>query len=301
MNCKICKEILIKPIEIKESMFGTWESFKYAHCAKCKCLQIIDIPANLQSYYKSDYYSWSQLPQKPNNKEISKLERSIASTTFNPHDRYSFFGTLKIAKEAKILDIGCGNGFFLFPLQYLGYKNLTGLDPFIEKNIHYSESYKVLKDEISNLKDQYDFIFLNHSFEHIPDQNKTMSELKKILNPNGAIILRVPLSDGFAYEEYQQFWWQLDPPRHLYLHSKGSIQFLADQSQLKVSKIIYDSTDVQFLHSELIKQGHPIMDHHKVIKKNLKTKMSKVYNKYRANKLNKKQKGDQAAFIITHA
>jgi len=39
----------------------------------------------------------------------------------------------------------------------------------------------------------YDFVFASHVLEHIPDDDRAISELRRILKPNGIAILPVPL------------------------------------------------------------------------------------------------------------
>lgn len=63
-----------------------------------------------------------------------------------------------------------------------------------------------VKADICNLpfKDnQFDYIFCNHVLEHIPDDNKAMSELFRVLAPNGIGIFQIPLdlSREFTFED----------------------------------------------------------------------------------------------------
>ena len=63
-----------------------------------------------------------------------------------------------------------------------------------------------IKADICNLpfKDnQFDYIFCNHVLEHIPDDNKAMSELFRVLAPNGIGIFQIPqdLSREFTFED----------------------------------------------------------------------------------------------------
>jgi ubiquinone/menaquinone biosynthesis C-methylase UbiE len=39
----------------------------------------------------------------------------------------------------------------------------------------------------------YDFVFASHVLEHIPDDEKAISEIRRILKPNGIAILPVPI------------------------------------------------------------------------------------------------------------
>ena len=64
-----------------------------------------------------------------------------------------------------------------------------------------------VKADICNLpfKDnEFDYIFCNHVLEHIPDDNKAMSELFRVLAPNGIGVFQIPqdLSREFTFEDY---------------------------------------------------------------------------------------------------
>jgi SAM-dependent methyltransferase len=303
-TCRICNNSESnKEFKLKEFMFGTNEEFNYFQCGKCGCLQISEIPEDLSKYYKNAYYSYSKVDEVfyqtvEGLKKLKKITRSINSTQLNTHDNYSFFGVLGITKKDKVLDIGCGSGFFFYPLKNLGY-NVTGADPFNQEKISYKNGFIVNNLYINQITDKYDFIFLNHSFEHIPDQAQTMIDLKKILTTNGKIVIRIPLSDSYCFEHYKESWWQLDPPRHLYLHSKKSMQELCNKQGLKLNKIIYDSTRAQFLHSEMIQEGYSLLEQAKIKKNKIKLSFLKKFYKYKAAKLNKSLSGDQAAFIIS--
>jgi SAM-dependent methyltransferase len=69
-----------------------------------------------------------------------------------------------------------------------------------QKNIDYTTTdlFSPLADvkaDICNLPFQdnaYDYIFCNHVLEHIPDDSKAMSELFRVLKPNGMAILQIP-------------------------------------------------------------------------------------------------------------
>lgn len=70
--------------------------------------------------------------------------------------------------NSKILDVGCGVGNYLLALKRIGFKNLIGVDPYINKEITDGD-VKIYKKTINELTDsqKHDFIMFNHSFEHI--------------------------------------------------------------------------------------------------------------------------------------
>ncbi len=59
--------------------------------------------------------------------------------------------------------------------------------------------------DILNIKapdNSYDTIICYHVLEHIIDDMKAISELKRILKPGGKLILQTPFKEGDIYEDY---------------------------------------------------------------------------------------------------
>jgi SAM-dependent methyltransferase len=46
----------------------------------------------------------------------------------------------------------------------------------------------------------YDFVYASHVLEHVPDDEKAISEIRRILKPNGMAILPVPIYSGKTVE-----------------------------------------------------------------------------------------------------
>jgi hypothetical protein len=98
--------------------------------------------------------------------------------------------------------------------------------------------------------------------------------------------------DSYAWEKYGVHWYQIDAPRHFYLHTKKSMELLANKTGFKIHKIIYDANDYQFIFSEQYLQNKnikaPILFNKKQIK----------HWRKQAAQLNNIEQGDQACFIL---
>ncbi|RAK02002.1 methyltransferase family protein [Larkinella arboricola] len=314
MTCRICgSEGEKKYFTVKEMMLGTREAFVYFQCDQCECLQIQDIPDDLSRYYPQDYNGFE--PPKANlfqgingfikkNKYLASLfpdkDSFRAFKVLFPARQYDILGSLSLSLNTRILDVGSGRGAFLYPLYELGMKNVQGVDPFIPETITYPNGYKIEKNYIQHVKGKWDIIMYNHSFEHVPDPLENLKAVYALLEPTGYCIIRIPTVSSYAWEHYGTNWFQLDAPRHLYLHSVKSIQVLLAQADLTLKKIIYDSTSAQFTNSEKYKNDIGLYeDASRLYAGFLDRKIKKVEYARRANQLNKEGRGDQAAFIIT--
>ena len=90
--------------------------------------------------------------------------------------------------ESKIVEIGCGKGFFLERMRE-NHFHITGFDPAYE-----GENPNIIKDYFS---DQYsnldaDLIVLRHVLEHVPDPLVFLHSIAKALNYTGKIYIEVP-------------------------------------------------------------------------------------------------------------
>lgn len=55
--------------------------------------------------------------------------------------------------------------------------------------------------QINQKSDNFDFIICYHILEHVLDDNKAISELYRVLKPNGKVYIQTPFKDGNIYED----------------------------------------------------------------------------------------------------
>ena len=76
----------------------------------------------------------------------------------------------------------------------------------------------------------YDFVFASHVLEHIPDDQKAISEIRRILKPNGIAILPVPI-DSENTIEYPE------PNPHEFYHVRAPGMDYFDRYERHFSKV----------------------------------------------------------------
>lgn len=300
----------------REMMFGLRDEFEYFQCASCGCLQIGEVPADLSKYYPADYYSFHQpVNTRPHSafKYLLKRQRlkySLGEKTFlgrfftRVYEKPWFIDWLTKARvkiDDSILDVGCGDGFLLGELQDAGFRHLTGIDPSIERDICYANGVRLLKQRLEDVEGQFDFIMLHMSFEHLPNPLSDLRQLYRLLKPKRSVLIRIPVVPCYAWREYGVNWVQLDPPRHLYIHTAESIKLLADQVGFEVTDIVYDSTEFQFWGSEQYLRDIPLRSENSYSENPEGSSFSQeqidLY-KAKAGELNKVNDGDQACFYL---
>jgi 2-polyprenyl-3-methyl-5-hydroxy-6-metoxy-1,4-benzoquinol methylase len=96
-----------------------------------------------------------------------------------------------------------------------------------------------------------------HVLEHVPDIHAEIKELKRLIKPNGAIVIAVPNFNSYDANHYKDFWAAYDVPRHLWHFSRQSIKVLFEREKLQLIKtvpMVFDAFYVSLL-SEKYKTG----------------------------------------------
>ena len=238
--CRICENTEHNTTyEVREMMLGLRDMHTYFECAECGCLQIANVPDNIQEYYPNeDYYSYDAVKAVTGIKgKLIKMRDRYAATgscfvgrliqRIQPHDKLPSLRHASVSLDSKILDVGCGAGHLLHSMQEAGFKNLLGIDPFNAKELNYDNGLNIQAKSIHDMNGQneWDLIMFNHSFEHVFDQHDVLEKVMTLLKPSGICMIRIPTVTSWAWRSYGVDWVQLDAPRHLFLHSLQIRQF----------------------------------------------------------------------------
>lgn len=232
--CKICgAEGEFETYRVREMMQGTKEEFIYFACGQCKCLQIEKIPENLGDYYGENYYSMQV-------EEFSDISFDVP-----------------VASMSKVLDVGCGAGAWLLQKAALGWGNLYGCDPFLEHDRNYGDRVQIRSCSIHEMEGTgtFDIIQMSDSFEHMTDPLEALRSARRLLKDDGILYMTIPTWPNVAFDKYGTHWYQLDAPRHLFLHSKESLNYLAKAAGMVVFDRKYNSNYGQFVRSFFYQHG----------------------------------------------
>ncbi len=206
---------------------------------------------NLGKYYDSEDY----ISHTDNKRSLfEKLYHFIKSIALN--NKLNLINSLQ-PNKGKILDIGAGTGDFLSVAKSNGWQTI-GVEPSDRaKSIAINKGVSFV-DETSELEDHsFDVISMWHVLEHVPDLDKQIKELKRLLKPTGTLIIAVPNFKSFDAKHYEKFWAAFDVPIHFWHFSKTAIKLLFEKEEMKLEKVLpmkFDSFYVSLL-SEKYKSG----------------------------------------------
>ena len=208
----------------------------------------------LPEYYKSEDYISHTDSKRNLFEKVYHVVRTISlKKKLNLINSFS-------SQDKKLLDVGCGTGDFLETAQHNSW-NISGIEPNEEARGIANKKTNNSVFEIEQLlkfdANSFDVITLWHVLEHLPNLEDHIAVFKKLLKPNGTLLIAVPNYISYDAKHYKQFWAAYDVPRHLWHFNQASISKLVSKQLLEVEKVKpmwFDSFYVSML-SEKYKSG----------------------------------------------
>ena len=128
-----------------------------------------------------------------------------------------------------LLDIGAGTGDFLAVANQNGWQTI-GIEPNDKaKKIAQNKGVELIEATSLLTDHSIDVITMWHVLEHVPNVENQIKELKRLLKPNGSIIIAVPNFNAYDAKYYDSYWAAFDVPRHLWHFSKKAIKALFER------------------------------------------------------------------------
>lgn len=213
-NCPICSCPQAEVLHTMNFTLATGSllpaTYAVVSCNQCGFVYA-NTPAN-QTVYDEYYANYSKYedPAIASGGGHTLIDAQRIDETFSLLEQYI------PNKQAKILDIGCGNGWLLKNLQQRGYNNVHGIDPsmacidYLNNYITGGGNYMLRLSEIyanSQTLGKYDFIILSHVLEHVADLHTAIRSIWSILAKNGSVYIEVPDASRYISHNVVPFYY----------------------------------------------------------------------------------------------
>jgi len=153
--------------------------------------------------------------------------------------RYIFECGLK--NDSVFLDLGCGSCYLLNYFSHIFSFNFVGMDisPIalrIARQRFYEAKFKLFTGNSLSLSiksESIDIAFMNHIIEHfdLSDSEKVLSEVRRVLKPNGFLIINTPDKTSLCWRLYKIFRDREETHFHEF-EKKEFLQFLLKYFQV---------------------------------------------------------------------
>lgn len=235
ITCLVCGSTSLSKELTCKDFVATGETFDLHRCGQCSFLFTNPRPraSEIGPYYQSDRYV-SHAGDKKNFSFMYKVYDVVRD--------HSIKQKLKLIKSyhssGKLMDLGCGLGYFLDGVVKDKTFDTLGVD-ISQEAIDYVKNkfgYDVLDEgKLDTIEPHsFDAITQWHVLEHVHLLNERMQQLKKILKPTGTLFIAVPNSNSWDAKHYKEFWDGYDVPRHLYHFNQKSFGLLMEKHGFKV-------------------------------------------------------------------
>lgn len=128
---------------------------------------------------------------------------------------------------SKILDVGCGLGFFLSGIDDKHEK--FGLELSAYACEHAKKYARIYDCPIENLQiedDSFDVVVSHHVIEHVDKPEEFLTKIKKVLKKDGLLILSTPDFESVCAKLFQEKYRMLFDKTHVNLFSFNSLKRL---------------------------------------------------------------------------
>jgi SAM-dependent methyltransferase len=220
---------------------GSPTVFQYGECKACNLLFCTPFPSaeELGRYYDREFdYSWYT--------KRSWLKRAQASHRWL---RTKEFLRSANRRRGRLLDIGCGHGWFLDAARRDGWE-VWGVDLPSAASRHAREvlRLRVLESGIERAElpaQEFDVITMWHALEHMPEPNVAVEQVLRWLKPSGWLVIAVPNKEALGVQARGAEWvWIQQPFVHLWHFSSASLRALLEKANMTVERCqTYDTWD----------------------------------------------------------
>jgi|SRR5579863_10398696 len=212
--------------------------YRVVQCEDCELVFLNPMyeDSELAPFYPEDYYAYQDCFQESSRarKLLKKLLCYEAGTKEPSFDH-----------PGKLLDVGCGSGWFLARMRDRGWETYgVEINEIAAKVGAERGKLHIFQGTLLDANfptDYFDYVRLNHSFEHMSCPNETLQEIRRVLKPGGRVLIGVPNHDGMNARMFGRYWWYLGIPVHPFNYSAANLTSLITRNGLCVESLTYNS------------------------------------------------------------
>lgn len=218
-----------KPCAHNWTIYFTGDGYHLEKCLLCDLIRVVSEKKTLAEYASDD------------------IEEAVKQYWMRGDDWRSFskkFVDYLPSEKGRLLDIGSGLGWVVAEANKRGF-NAWGLDPSkskvalgkkrVEKHLLAGtiEEYKPTK--------KFDYITMNHVFEHIPDLTTFLQHVRRLLVKRGWLLIACPNINSLTFRIFRKRWYPMSPREHYWQFTPKTLAQIVRNEGFSVRKIIVNS------------------------------------------------------------
>lgn len=236
VSCNLCGSSRTQPeLEVQDWLHGSGETFHLVRCCNCGLVYLNPRPdrANIDRYYNERGYYAYQLVDE-NNILVGSRHMRLASRL-----------TKTLTQAGAMLDVGCGNGSFLWAMQRQGWR-VAGVELHVltaeRLRRHGLTVFAGNFGELNLPERSYDLITMLEVLEHLHDPIGALRQAYNLIRPGGRLFITVPNIGSLEYHLFKAGWVALEPPLHLYHFNPLTLRIMLEQVGFTVDRVATTSS-----------------------------------------------------------
>ncbi len=249
--CAICGTNDAEPLGVGEDFeYRTSpDTFLALQCKRCELVYLDKRPAEseLARIYPDDYHAFAFSAERFG--LVYRVRRRLES-------RRVLAAAKGLSNDARILDVGCGDGFHLDLLRDFGSPRwrLEGVDSDARATSRARDRGLDVRDgtvEVAELEESsYDLVLLIQTIEHVADPGALLRRVRDLLRPGGRLLIVTDNTGSLDFAIFKRrHWGGYHFPRHWNLFNERSLRLLAAQSGLDVEHLTTMVSPVNWVYS----------------------------------------------------
>ncbi|MGE4589822.1 MAG: class I SAM-dependent methyltransferase [Acidaminococcaceae bacterium] len=214
------------------------EEFKVLKCKECNLVQLDHMPeiSEDQNFYDAD----QQVKNCISELTLQQMQTNAREDNLRRYEMIKQYHN----EETKLLEIGCGYGFFLELLQSEGIF-AEGIEIGEERRSiankrcnNRIQAINLLADTTLQCSEKYDIVCLFQVLEHISNPVLFLANIKRLfLNDSSLVIIEIPNVDDQMLNHskaYFDFYWQR---AHLTYYSQQTVKMVLERAGYYIEEI----------------------------------------------------------------
>jgi SAM-dependent methyltransferase len=251
VKCCICDIDDGEPIGVGEDFeYRTSpDTFLAVRCRRCGLVYLNPRPAltELDRIYPADYHAFEFSAERYG--FVYKVRRKLEARRLLDCCR-------GLGQNARIIDVGCGDGFHLGLLQDFGQKSwqLEGIEPNDRAvEMGRRNGLKIHQGIVQTLdlpQSSYDLAFMIATIEHVDDPTAVLRAVRSLLKPGGRLVIVTDNTDTLDFQLSQtRHWGGYHFPRHWNLFNAATMAAIARKTNLEIETLTTIISPVNWVYS----------------------------------------------------
>ncbi len=237
-SCPLCEAKNSEQVYLaSDRHYGIPGRYRIVRCSGCSLLFLNPMYSDeeLAKLYPTDYYAYQDNFQRSRWKGVVRAILGYRIQTLDP----------KFQKPGRMLDLGCGSGWFLASMREKGWETqgveISSAAADLGRKAAGLDIFTGTLEQAAFPSESFDYIRSNHSFEHISSPNETLDEIHRILKRDGKLLIGVPNEASLTSKIFGRYWWYRGAPVHPFTYSPSNLCALLRKHHFQIERVAYNS------------------------------------------------------------